>query len=99
MKDIDKNILENLTLQCKIELPEEEKEGFLNDLARILEYSHLLDQVDTEHVEPCYHVLPEMQNVFRKDEVIETMTKEELLQNASDHIGGMIKVPKLFQEE
>ena len=98
MKDIDKNILENLTLQCKIELLDDEVEGFLQDLTRILDYAHLLDGVDTENVEPCYNVLPEMKNVFRKDIEKPTMTKEELMQNAPDQIGGMVKIPKLFKE-
>ena len=33
-------------------------------------------------------------NVFRKDEVKQTSTLEELLQNAPDSQNGMFKIPK-----
>ncbi|NGX30781.1 MAG: Aspartyl/glutamyl-tRNA(Asn/Gln) amidotransferase subunit C [Chlamydiae bacterium] len=99
MKDIDKEILESLTSQCKIQLPEEELSGFLKDLEEILAYAHMLDRIDIEDVDPCYHVLPDMKNVFRKDEANNNLTRDEFLQNAPEQIGGMIKIPKIFQEE
>ena len=38
----------------------------------------------------------ETYNVFRKDEIIESSKREELLQNVEEQQNGMFKIPKVI---
>ena len=38
----------------------------------------------------------EQKNVFRKDEIVEFKTREELLQNAPSQDEGMFRIPKVI---
>ncbi|MES2344703.1 MAG: Asp-tRNA(Asn)/Glu-tRNA(Gln) amidotransferase subunit GatC [Chlamydiota bacterium] len=90
--------LEKLAQLSRIECSEKEKEKLLSNLRRIIAYVQLLDEVDTEGVSPCNHVLESHVNVFRLDEVGELLSREDFLANAPAHIGGMIKVPPVMKE-
>jgi aspartyl-tRNA(Asn)/glutamyl-tRNA(Gln) amidotransferase subunit C len=46
-----------------------------------LEYFKKIDEVDTEDVEPTYHVL-DIINVFRKDKAEPSLPTEKVLKNA-----------------
>lgn len=98
MSDIDKKTVENLTKLSRIECTEEEQEAILRDLKRILNYIELLNEVDTEHVPPCNHVLDDIANVLREDEVGAILPREEFLANAPSQIGGMIRVPPVIKQ-
>lgn len=96
MSDLDRQTLDHLTKLCHIHCSEEEQESFFADLKKILSYIELLEEVNTEHVSPCNHVLKNMTNVFRKDLPGETLSNEEFLSNAPNHTGGMIRVPPIL---
>jgi len=98
VSDIDKKTVENLTKLSRIECTEEEQEAILRDLKRILNYIELLNEVDTEHVPPCNHVLDDIANVLREDEVGAILPREEFLANAPSQIGGMIRVPPVIKQ-
>jgi len=89
MKDV-----EHVALLARLELTDEEKQEQLEKLNQILDAMEVLNQVDTSHVEPLAHVLP-INNVFREDELKESLPREKVLQNAPDHEEGMFKVPKI----
>lgn len=95
MDDIDLKTLEQISHLVKIDIPEEKREGMLTDLEKILDYAHMLDAADLEGVAPCYHVLEGMQCPQREDVVNETFTAEDLLRNAPEQTGGMVKIPPL----
>ena len=84
---------------ARIELSEEEEKVFNHNLEKILGYMHLLDEVNTQGVLPCAHVLETVQNVMGEDEVGEHLDHETFLKNAPDSVGGMIKVPPVMQNE
>ena len=94
-KVIDKKDVEYLGNLARIFLTEDEKENLCADLEKILKYVSQLEKVDTENVEPTYHVLP-VKNAFRKDEVRQSFPKEEILKNAPDRKGDFFKVPKII---
>jgi len=89
MKDV-----EHVALLARLELTDEENQEQLEKLNQILDAMEVLNQVDTSHVEPLAHVLP-INNVFREDELKESLPREKVLQNAPDHEEGMFKVPKI----
>ncbi len=99
MADLDKETIKKLTQLCRIDCTEEEQESLLKDLKQILEYIEQLQQIDTENVPPCNHVLEGMANVMREDEVGAVLDRETFLANAPSHIGGMIRVPPVIKQQ
>ena len=99
MSDLNKETIKKLMHLCRIDCTEEEQDSLLKDLSNILDYIELLQEVDTSHVEPCSHVLANIYNALRDDDVGETLSREEFLANAPEHIGGMVKVPTIISQK
>lgn len=98
MVQFDKDTIQNLILLSRIECTEEQKEALLHDLKRIIEYFEQLNEINTDNVLPCDHVLADIFNVMREDAIGPTMPREKFLANAPTHIGGMIKVPTVIKQ-
>lgn len=88
--------VEKVALLARLEFSQEEKERFTAQLNRILEYMEKLNELDTENVEPTSHVLP-IKNVFREDEVKESLPQEEALANAPAKANGHFLVPRAIE--
>ena len=97
MNDLNEETLTQISRLVKIEIPEADRPGILADLARILDYAHMLDDVDTKGTHPCYHVLEGVQCPLRPDVVGSTFQAEDLLTNAPEQTGGMVKIPPLME--
>jgi aspartyl-tRNA(Asn)/glutamyl-tRNA(Gln) amidotransferase subunit C len=97
MAEFDERELTKLTQLCRIDCTEEEKKILHQQLASILSYIELLEEVDTEGVEPCYQVLKTLTNVMREDEIGESLPRDLFLANAPAHVGGMIRVPPVIK--
>lgn len=91
---IDRVIVEKVAHLSRLALTEEEVQQYADQLNDIMETMEVLQQIDTEGVEPLAHVLP-IKNVLRTDEVGETMPKDKVLANAPNEIDGMFGVPKI----
>ena len=76
-----------------MELSEEEKEQAKKDMANMLDYIDMLNELDTEGVEPMSHVFP-VHNVFREDIVVNGDTRDQILKNAPEQKDGSFMVPK-----
>lgn len=98
MAKFDKETVRYLADLSRIDCSEAEQESLFNDLTKILEHVNLLQEVDTEGVAPCNHVLAGMTNVMREDIVGETMPRETFLANAPEHTGGLIRVPTVIKK-
>lgn len=98
MSHLNEESIKKLTQLCRIDCTDEEQEALLKDLESILEYVDQLQEVDTENVKPCNHVLEEIHNVMREDIVGETLPREIFLDNAPDHTNGMIRVPPVISK-
>jgi aspartyl-tRNA(Asn)/glutamyl-tRNA(Gln) amidotransferase subunit C len=68
---------------AKLELTEAEIERMTGQLSAILEYAERLNQLDTESIAPTASVIPN-QNVMRPDVITPSLTREQVLKNASD---------------
>ena len=75
--------VEHVAKLARLELTEEEKEKFTNQLGDVLKYVEQMNEVDTSNVEPMAHAI-DFVNVMREDEVKYEQTKEELMKNAPD---------------
>ena len=91
---ISKEVVEKVAKLSRLNLDEEEKELYANQLSQILDTMEGLQQIDTEGVAPLAHVLP-IENVLREDEVGECFTQETVLANAPEQADGMFQVPKI----
>ena len=95
---ITKKDLEHMAWLSRLELSEEDKEKYTPKLNSVLDYFGELDRVDTEGVEPTYHVLA-LTNVFREDEVnapTKSLSQEEALSNAPKKLDGFFKAPRMM---
>ncbi|MEW6770466.1 MAG: Asp-tRNA(Asn)/Glu-tRNA(Gln) amidotransferase subunit GatC [Bacillota bacterium] len=91
---ITREDVEHVALLARLELSEEEKQVYTEQLGKILEYASVLNELDTEDVPPLAHVLP-LQNVFRADEVKARLDPETVLKHAPDREDKHFRVPRL----
>ena len=91
---IDRAIVEKVAHLSRLSLTEEEAALYAAQLNDIMENMEILQQINTEGVEPLAHVLP-IKNVLRADEVGKTLPKDIVLANAPREIDGMFGVPKI----
>ena len=97
MAKLDLESVKKLSKLCRIHCTEEEADKLVVDLQKIIDYVEQLENIDTEGVAPCNHVLEEVSNVMREDIVGETLPRDLLLSNAPDKIGGFIRVPSVLK--
>ncbi len=86
--------VEHVALLSRLELTDEEKRMFAEQLSAILEYAGMLDELDTREVPPTAHVLP-LRNVFREDIEGAHLPLEKTMQNAPEREGNFFKVPRI----
>jgi|JI9StandDraft_1071089.scaffolds.fasta_scaffold20862_5 aspartyl-tRNA(Asn)/glutamyl-tRNA(Gln) amidotransferase subunit C len=91
--------LHTLEKLCRLKLTPEEERKFCDNLKRMLDYMAMLNEIDTEGVKPCSHVLESMTAPLREDIAERLIPRKEFLDNAPEHVGGMIKVPKVIKDE
>jgi aspartyl-tRNA(Asn)/glutamyl-tRNA(Gln) amidotransferase subunit C len=88
-----KDVQHIASLAC-IDIDAEQEERFAKQFNSILEYFKELDGLNTEDVEPTYHVIG-LNNVFREDTVEPSLPQEEALKNAPKQDRGFIKGPRI----
>jgi aspartyl-tRNA(Asn)/glutamyl-tRNA(Gln) amidotransferase subunit C len=88
--------IDHIARLARLQLTEEEKRVFSQQMKKIIEYINKLNELDTSNVEPTSHVLP-IKNVFRDDKVRPSMPKDKALQNAPSHTDDFYKVPKIIE--
>lgn len=87
--------IEYVGILAKLELSEAEREQAKQDMSNMLDYVGMLNELDTEGVEPMSHAFP-IHNVFREDEVVNGDDRENMLLNAPEPKSGAYVVPKTF---
>jgi aspartyl-tRNA(Asn)/glutamyl-tRNA(Gln) amidotransferase subunit C len=97
MANLDKKTIRSLIQLSRIDCSEEEQEALLKDLAKILAYIDQLNEINTDNVAVCNHVLEGVANVMRDDEIGSTMPRDVFLANAPSKVGGMIRVPPILK--
>ena len=88
--------IEKVARLARLELSEEERVTFGNQLEQILTYMEQLNRLDTTGVEPTSHAIP-IHNVFREDEVKPSFPQKEVLGIAPDDEDGHFKVPRIIE--
>ena len=90
--------VEHVAKLARLELSADEKEKYLGQLEKILEYVDLLKKIDTKDIEPTSHAL-KLENVWREDklEAVSDEVREKLLANAPDREDDYFKVKKVIE--
>lgn len=93
MTKATKETIQYLSQLSRIGCPEEEQEAFLEDLNQILTYIEQLQELNTDEVLPCNHVIEGITNVTRDDVVGEVLPRKAFLDNCDDQISGLVRIP------
>lgn len=89
----EKDVEHICSLAC-IDLTEKETGLFAKQFNSILDYFRELDEVNTDDVEPTYHVIG-LTNVFREDVAVESLSQEVALSNVPRTEKGFVKGPRI----
>lgn len=96
-KTITEDTVRYVARLSRLELGDNDVVNFQDQLSGILDYIAQLNEVDTENTSPTTHVLPSMKNVFREDELKESLSPEEFLGNAPEKHENFFKVPRIIK--
>lgn len=80
---------------ARLSLTDAEVGAYQAKLAQMLDYIQILHEVNTDDVEPMAHAV-EVQNVFRRDESLPSLTPAEALANAPKTDGRYFLVPQIL---
>lgn len=83
---------------ARIELTDAELSTFAGEFDAILDAVASVSEVASDDVPATSHPIP-MTNVFRKDEVTDTLTQEDALAAAPASEDGRFAVPQILGEE
>lgn len=95
-EEFTEETLSHLSQLCRIRCTPEEKKELATSLKKIVSHIEKLQNVDTEGFKPVYTCVQPTKNVLREDLPLRKTPREDILSNAAEHIGGMIRVPKVF---
>ena len=87
--------VEKIAQLARLRFDEDEKVALVAQLGRIVALVERLDELDTDDVEPTYHVL-DIHNAFREDVLEPSLSRDEVLGNAPAAKNGFFSVPKVI---
>jgi aspartyl-tRNA(Asn)/glutamyl-tRNA(Gln) amidotransferase subunit C len=87
--------VEKVSLLGRLQLSPDELETMTAQLGQIVDYMRLLGELNTEGVEPMAHAV-ETANVFRADELRDSLPRKEALANAPQHDDAFYLVPAVL---
>ncbi len=89
--------VEHIARLARLQLSEEEKVRYREQLSQILDYAARLQELDTSGIPPTSSVLPP-RSVLRKDSSRPGMSLEELLENAPKVTDDQFRVPPILDD-
>ncbi len=90
--------VEHIAELAKLQLTDEEKERFREQLSAVLDDAARLAEIDTSDIPPTASVLP-LRDVLRPDEILPPWPRSEILANAPARSDGFFKVQAIFEGE
>ena len=92
---VSKDDVRHLATLSQIYVTDQQADDLTGQLDKIVDYINMLDELDTDGVEPTFQVTG-LQNVWRDDTIQPQLPREELLKLAPDQEAGQVKVPKVL---
>ncbi|QDT99094.1 Asp-tRNA(Asn)/Glu-tRNA(Gln) amidotransferase subunit GatC [Gimesia aquarii] len=79
----------------RLKLSETEVHTLGKQMESVLKYIDMLNELDTESIEPMAHAI-EISNVFRNDQLQESLPRDKALSNAPQTDGNYFLVPAIL---
>ena len=98
MSNISRDDVANLAKLARIDMSDAELDHLASELDVILNAVARVQEVAGADVPPTSHPLP-LRNIFREDQVKESLTPEEALSGAPAQEEQRFKVPRILGEE
>lgn len=95
---VTKKDVEKIAELARLKFSDEELNSLTPQMNEILSYMDKLNKLDTENVKPLSHPV-EQTNIFRDDELKNSISTEEALKNAPDKTESHFKVPKVIGDK
>lgn len=92
---ISKETIDRIAELARLEFSDSEKEAFVEQFGKIIEYVNVIESINLEGVEPLKHI-SDAENVFREDVVMPSLPLEEALKNAPKRNESFYKAPKVL---
>ena len=92
-----KEYFKRLANQLMFDLNDEEAEDIVKEFETLEKQLKLLDEVNTEGVEPMVYPFEDETTFLRKDEVNHVISQEDALANVKDKIEGHFILPKVVK--
>jgi len=90
---IDEAKVKTIAHLAQLKLSEHEIQKYSGQLSKIISYFNQIEEVSTDNLEPM--VTPTEVAYRRREDIVgeKMVTREELLENAPERVGSLIKVP------
>ncbi len=92
---VTRDDIERIAKLAMLKFEDDELESFSAKFNEILEYMKEIDNLDLSEQDAAFHIT-KLNNVFREDEIKESLSNELALHNAPEGIDGFFKVPKVI---
>ena len=93
---VSKKDVEYVADLARISFSEDEKEGLIHDLNKVLGYMEKLNSLVTKDVDiivnPIY-----IENKFREDQISASMSEKDVIMNTPNNLEEYILVPKVLE--
>jgi aspartyl-tRNA(Asn)/glutamyl-tRNA(Gln) amidotransferase subunit C len=94
---ITDEIVDHIAHLARLEFEGEAKTAIKQDMENIISFMEVLQQVDTENVEPLIFMSDEI-NRLREDVAEVTLTQSEVLKNAPKRDSDYFRIPKVLDK-
>jgi len=92
---LTKEQLLHITNLVKIPLLDEEQQSYIEKVSVVIDYVSQLQEINTDNVKQTSQVT-NLENVFREDVVLESLSQKDALRNSKHTQGGYFKIPKII---
>ncbi len=96
-KRLTREEVAHVALLARLEVTDDELDMFTGQLADILEHANDVEALDVSGVEAMAHPL-QLRNVFRNDEIVPALDRDEVLSQAPAAEEGRFRVPRILGE-
>lgn len=95
--EVTDELVDKLARLARLKFDENGRKAIKKDLQKMIRFVDKLNELDTTGIEPLLH-MSENVNILRADDVSESMSRKEGLENAAVHDEHFFKVPKVIKK-
>ena len=95
--EVNDTLVDKLANLARLQFDNTEKSAIKNDLQRMIQFVEKLNELDTTGVSPLLHMSDNI-NALREDEIKGSISREDVLKNATLKDSQFFKVPKVIKK-